>query len=210
MSLGRLAVGAALIAGSVAVATSVVPATSASAAGPFEVSAWSPEFSGNVKPALGAHIGDLSEVTAFLFNVRPDGSIAYTTPQAQALMPTLRTAAQNAGKPLIATIFDNMPELGMAAVLADPAQRAAHVAALTDFAVNFEGAGFGGLDLDYETFAFDDPSSSWSATRASWGAFVTELGNALHDNGRTLQVSVPPVYDGGTTPKSGYLSLIHI
>ena len=35
-------------------------------------------------------------------------------------------------------------------------------------------------------------------------AFVDELAQRLHADGRTLTVSIPPVYDGGQTDDSGY------
>ena len=34
--------------------------------------------------------------------------------------------------------------------------------------------------------------------------FVRELADALHADGRTLTVSIPPVFDGGQTDDSGY------
>ncbi len=38
----------------------------------------------------------------------------------------------------------------------------------------------------------------------NWVAFIEELAAALHGDGRTLTVSIPPVYDAGQTPESGY------
>ena len=59
-------------------------------------------------------------------------------------------------------IVDAMPAGGMAAVLADPASRAAHVATIGDLAA---ANGFDGIDIDYEKFAFSDGSSTWATTR---------------------------------------------
>ena len=61
-----------------------------------------------------------------------------------------------------------------------------------------------GIDLDYEQFAFADGRETWAATRPNWVAFVTELADALHADGRTLTVSIPPVYDADETGDSGY------
>ena len=63
---------------------------------------------------------------------------------------------------------------------------------------------FTGLDLDYEQFAFADDRSTWATTRPNWVAFIGELAGVLHDDDRTLAVSIPPVYDAGQTEASGY------
>jgi spore germination protein YaaH len=89
----------------------------------------------------------------------------------------------------------------MAAILADPGTRADHVDAIVGFAA--EG-GYDGVDLDYEQFAFADGRDTWTTTRPHWVAFVTELSKRLHADGRTLTVSVPPIYDAERTGHSGY------
>ena len=110
-------------------------------------------------------------------------------------------AARRADARVVPSIVDGMPAGGMAAVLADPTTRAAHVAALRKFAADGE---FTGLDLDYEQFAFADDRSTWATTRPNWVAFIGELAAVLHDDDRTLAVSIPPVYDAGQTEASGY------
>jgi spore germination protein YaaH len=72
---------------------------------------------------------------------------------------------------------------------------------LAEFAASGD---FAGLDIDYEQFAFADDRSTWAETRPSWVAFITELAERLHADGRTLTVSIPPVYDDGRTSDSGY------
>ncbi|HRE02284.1 MAG TPA: glycosyl hydrolase family 18 protein, partial [Ilumatobacteraceae bacterium] len=79
-----------------------------------------------------------------------------------------------------------------AAILAEPATRSRHVAAILQFA---QANGFAGIDIDYEIFAFGDPRATWTTTRPNWVAFVIELAAALHGVGKTLTVSVPPQYD---------------
>ena len=98
------------------------------------------------------------------------------------------------------SIVDAMPSGAMAAMLADPAQRARHVDALARFA---EEGSYAGLDIDYEKFAFADDRSTWDTTRPAWVAFVTALAERLHTDGRTLTVSIPPIYDAGRTSYSG-------
>jgi spore germination protein YaaH len=111
------------------------------------------------------------------------------------------SAARQAGAKVVPSIVDAMPAGGMAALLADPAARSTHVAAIADLAAT---NGFDGIDLDYESFAFVDNRATWATTRPLWIAFLTQLGDRLHADGRILTVSVPYINDGGRTDQSGY------
>ena len=99
---------------------------------------------------------------------------------------------------VVPSIVDAMPAGGMAAVLADPTSRTASTSMPSPrFAADGD---FDGIDIDYEQFAFADGRETWAATRPNWVAFITELGARLHADGRTLTVSIPPIYDAGQTP----------
>ena len=126
-------------------------------------------------------------------------AVAPNTPadEAEELIDT----AGDRGVPIVASILDGTEAGVMAAILADPAQRARHVDAVAAFAADNE---FDGIDIDYEQFAFADGRDTWATTRPGWVAFVQELSARLHDDGRTLTVSIPPVYDAGQTDDSGY------
>ena len=63
--------------------------------------------------------------------------------------------------------------------------------------------GYDGIDLDYETFAFTDGSSSWAATQPN-GSPSSPLADALHAEGKLLAVTVPPMYDADYDSSSGY------
>ncbi|MBA3288996.1 MAG: hypothetical protein H0U21_13445, partial [Acidimicrobiia bacterium] len=110
-------------------------------------------------------------------------------------------AARAEGIAVVASVVDGTERGRMAAILADPDRRARHVETLMDFATDRDLAG---VDLDYEKFAFEDGRDSWATTRPAWVAFVGELAARLHADGRTLTVSIPPVFDGGFTDDSGY------
>ena len=103
--------------------------------------------------------------------------------------------------PLVASILDGTEAGVMAGILADPARRATHVDAVASFAADND---FDGIDIDYEQFAFADGRSSWAATRPNWVAFVAELSARLHDDGRTLTVSIPWISGDGTERDPGY------
>jgi HAD superfamily hydrolase (TIGR01509 family) len=109
--------------------------------------------------------------------------------------------ARDAGVAIVPSIIDAMPAGGMAAVLQDPATRAVHVDTVVEFVTEGD---FDGVDLDYEQFAFADGSDTWAATRPAWVAFVTELSARLRPLGKSLTVSIPPIYDDGRTSSSGY------
>ncbi len=102
---------------------------------------------------------------------------------------------------IVPSIRDQMPAGGMAAVLANPTTRTTHVETIVAFADDLD---VDGIDLDYEQFAFADDDSTWPSTAPNWVAFVAELADALHDDDRTLTVSVPTVFDPDVTGGRGY------
>ncbi|WP_157987419.1 glycosyl hydrolase family 18 protein [Jiangella endophytica] len=65
-------------------------------------------------------------------------------------------------------------------LVTDPALRAAHVAAI---AATAEESGWDGIDVDYEALEPGD--------YAAFGAFLGDLGRALHADGRRLTVALP-------------------
>lgn len=155
-------------------------------------------------PSLIANAASFSQVSPFWFEINEiSGPNAVATNQyarPEVTQPFL-DAARSAGIPLVPAILDQLPASKMAAVLADPARRTAHIDALITFA---EAQNAAGLDIDYEQFAFADGRASWEATRPNWVAFIKELGGRLHAAGRTLSVSIPPIYDNERTGESGY------
>jgi spore germination protein YaaH len=164
--------------------------------------AWAPYWALDVSAAeLSAHAGDLRQISPFWYVATGADQIGIDPNAPVDLADQLLTTARAQGIPVVASIVDAMPAGGMAAVLADPATRAQHVDTIAAFA---ELGGFDGIDLDYEQFAFADDRATWATTRPAWVAFVTDLAERLYADGRTLTVSVPPVYDGRRTDQSGY------
>ncbi len=110
---------------------------------------------------------------------------------------------KSVGIPVLPSIADGSGKGRMAATLADPGLRAAHVSDIVNLVVS---SGYDGIDLDYETFAFSDGSSSWAATKPNWTAFVQELGAALHAQGKLLAVTIPPPCSlgGSCSVNTGY------
>lgn len=167
------------------------------------VDAWAPYWAlPDAQSTLGTTGGRmLRQVSPFWYSthdattITPDGNLSLDA--TAAFVAAIRAA----GAKVVPSISDGMDAGKMAALLADPAARATHVAAIADLAAT---NGFDGIDIDYEKFAFADPRSSWETTRPLWISFISELGARLHADGRILTVTVPYITDTARTDLSGY------
>lgn len=164
--------------------------------------AWVPYWALDASlPDARQRVPSMREVSPFWFNavgvdqivVDPNASPEMTT----EFMDTVRDLDVE----VLPSIIDAMPAGAMAAILADPDARNDHVTAIRAFAADGD---FDGIDIDYEQFAFADGRDTWATTRPNWVAFIEELAAALHADGRSLTVSIPPVYDANQTSESGY------
>ncbi len=167
------------------------------------VDAWAPYW---VLPAAQATLASsngrrLREVSPFWYSSHDATTITLDGKLSADTTAAFIKTARGAGAKVVPSIVDAMPAGGMAAVLADQATRAAHVAAIADLAAT---NGYDGVDIDYEHFAFLDDRATWPTTMPLWISFLTELGARLHADGRTLSVSVPYIADTAQTDASGY------
>ena len=161
------------------------------------VSGWVPYWGTTAsRSAIINRSNSIGDVTPLFYGTNNDGTLRLLGPQAQ--LDATITATRNAGRPLIVGIFDSTGKGIMSGILDNPSTRTAHVQTIVKLAVS---KGYDGIDLDYEVFAFSHPRSEWPAITVDWVAFVAELSNALHANGKLLSVTVPPVYvdSGGIT-----------
>jgi spore germination protein YaaH len=164
--------------------------------------AWVPYWTLDASTAVAAQrLGSMRVVSPFWFNATGVDAITVDPNADVAMTDAFMQQADQADVAIVPSIVDALPAGGMAAILADPATREQHVDAIVAFA---EDGGYDGIDLDYEKFAFADGRETWPATRPNWVAFVEQLSVALHADGRTLTVSIPPVYDAEQTDESGY------
>jgi spore germination protein YaaH len=169
---------------------------------PLTVSGWAPYWQPEASLASFEANSDLFvDVSVVAYSATAASTVTRYPSLTDEALDTFRRAAADADVQLIATVFDDAPAGAMAAILSDPTTRTAHVAALVDVVRSGE---FDGVDLDYETFAFEDDRSTWASTRPNWIAFLGELADQLDAIDADLIVSVPPVYDAGTTDESGY------
>lgn len=208
VSVGLVSIGLVLT------GTFVAPPANADPAPKPIVTGWMPYwFTTPAKPqginAAVANADLFTEVSPFWYSATVGGPNGVQV----VLNPNFTNGAANeawamgqlraAGLKVLPSIADGTGKGRMAAVLADPTRRAAHVQEI----VNLVAAkGYDGIDLDYEGFAFNDGRDSWSATQPLWRAFITELSSALHAQGKLLAVTIPPPcsMSGQCGPTSGY------
>ena len=163
--------------------------------------AWVPFWTlDDALPAIERRGPSMREISPFWFNANATEIVVDPNASFEATSEFI-AAVRSTGADLVPSIVDNLPAGEMAAILADPVARAEHVGAIRRFAADGD---FDGIDIDYEQFAFADGRDTWAATRPNWVSFIEELGAALRADGRTLTVSIPPVYDEGRTPASGF------
>jgi spore germination protein YaaH len=197
-----------LVVGSLLLGTvgSLGPAGPARAADPPRaplVSGWLPSWATQAALAGVEGNADLfSDASPFWYTARASGgTTTVSTSVAASTRAAVLASLRSRGIPVIPSVADGSAARAMATVLKDPTARARHVAQLVDLAV---ANGFDGIELDYEKFAFSDGSSTWATTRPAWVAFVTQLGKALHAQGKKLALAVPPMYNGSRSSSSGY------
>ena len=164
--------------------------------------AWVPYWALDASlPEFEQRSGSMREVSPFWFNAAGVDQIVVDPNASAELTQAFMDEAERSGVDVLPSIIDALPAGEMAAILADPITRSQHVETIRAFAADGD---FDGIDIDYEQFAFADGRDTWATTRPNWVAFVEELADALHADGRTLTVSIPPVYDDGQTADSGF------
>ena len=196
----------ALVAALIAVAAAAVYVASNEESPPpkpdIPLDAWVPYWALDASlPDARLRVPSMREVSPFWFNtVGVDRIIVDPNASAELTAEFMETVGR-LDVDVVPSIIDALPTGEMAAILADPVTRARHVATIRAFAAD---GGYDGIDIDYEQFAFADGRDTWAMTRPNWVAFIDELAAALHADGRSLTVSIPPVYDAGQTSQSGY------
>ncbi len=170
---------------------------------PITVHAWAPFWqTDSALTSFSANADVFSDLSLFAFHATAADRVGPYDGLGSGVQATYRQATAAAGVALTASIIDDTGKGVMASILADPASRALHIQTIMQLATGVDGSGldgFDGIDLDYETFAFVDGRETWATTSPNWVLFVQELAVALHQTGKTLTVSVPPMYDTDRT-----------
>jgi spore germination protein YaaH len=138
------------------------------------------------------HASVFNDVSPFFYSALPDGTIGLVGTASQLKLTTDAAHAQTPRLNVLPSITDGSGKWIMATViLANTTSRTQHVQNIVNLVMAND---FDGIDLDYEGFAFTDGAASWPSTTPVWVAFVTELANALHANGKLLSVTIPPTW----------------
>jgi HAD superfamily hydrolase (TIGR01509 family) len=170
--------------------------------GPFRVHAWVPPWNiENALDDLDPRANMFHQISPFWYEVTGVSTIQPYANTPEEETEEFVAKARTRGIPLVGSLYDRTAPGVMAALLADPESRAAHIDAVVAFAADHD---FQGIDINYENFAFNDGRDTWATTRPVWVTFIEELSARLHADGRLLTVSVPPVYDDEQTEDSGY------
>jgi len=101
--------------------------------------------------------------------------------------PAVVGALRGHGLKVIPTVTESLGSTALAKLLNDPAQRAAHVRTLVGLAT---ANGYDGLDLDYETMAWQGNPADRPAAGRGFVRLLGDLGAALHQRGKLLSVAV--------------------
>ncbi len=195
------AVASAVVAGCLT-ASALVPAHAADEPRRF-MSGWLPYWSTSTSTTSFLTNSDVfSDISPFWHDARWDGSKVYIHNHlSQSAQDAALAKLRGQDVKILPSITDGSGKSRMATTLSSPAKRTAHVKDIVDLVL---ANGYDGIDLDYETFAFTDGTSSWASTRPNWVAFLKELGAALHAEGKLLAVTVPPTYNSNKDSTSGY------
>ncbi len=192
----RRAVATALVVAAALAGSTVSRVTTVQAARAPFVNVWIPywDTSGGSDSYGDASAASLQrEVSPFFFTAAADGSIQVVG--STSLLASSVNLARQRGLQVIPTVTDGAGKGGMAAILADDGRRAQHIANLVSLA-----AGYDGVDLDYEQFAFTDGRATWASTMPLWVQFIRELKGQL--GAKQLIVTIPPVWDA-SAPATG-------
>lgn len=171
-------------------------------------SGWIPYYSMKTSlPAALNNIDLMREVMPFWYTFKFNGTKAsitdlYTPANPSVPMAQPLATMRSANLTIIPTITDGTDKLVLANLLATDAGRTMAVQTISDL-VNANN--FDGIDLDFENFAFVDGNTSWDSTRPLWIAFVKQLSNSLHANGKLLSITSPYLLDPASGKKGYYV-----
>lgn len=144
----------------------------------YRITAWIPPWDGNALTSIQMNGGAVNEANPVWYSWNADGTIAKNWNAENQTWRAAMTGAQ-----IIPTVQNVVNQSFSASavqtMLATPASREAHAAAIVQLVVN---AGLDGIDVDYERIP--------AASKANFSAFVSTLGGKLHGIGKKLSVTV--------------------
>lgn len=172
----------------------------------LELHVWTPYWAlEHSTPQLELRAENFTEISPFWFQASGVQKIERDPHASPQRARRFLNQAREMGIPLVPSILDALDAGEMAEILSDPQTRTQHVNTIVRFARRGD---YDGIDIDYEQFAFADGRDSWEETQPNWVAFIEELSGKLHSDGRTLTVSIPPVFDEECAEENNHLVFI--
>lgn len=168
----------------------------------IKVAGWAPYWANTyADEAVNSSAGNLDEVLPFWYTVKTANGKPYIVAQtSEQTIQTYTKKWKNKNLTLIASVTDSTGARKMASILSNKTSRTNHINDLVSLAEKYDG-----IDLDYETFAFSDGTSTWATTQIVWIKFISELSTKLHEQNKLLSVTTPPMY----SDTSGYWVYAH-
>jgi spore germination protein YaaH len=169
---------------------------------------WLPYYSMKTYlPAVLANADLIKEIMPFWYTLRYDSKTkkpvvvdVYKTANPSVPIATPLAALRNAGMTIIPTVTDGTSEMMLANLISKPVTRKQVVDAIMAAVAS---QNYDGIDLNFEAFAFVDPSSTWKTTAPNWVLFVKELSAALRAQNKILSVTTPYLFNPAERQK-GY------
>ena len=147
----------------------------------YKVSVWYPGWGTAGTPdhqSVSENAATIDKVSPYWYALKPDGSVARYE---WAEDPRLLSVARQNGIPIMPLVTNEFDPVRASRMLATKSSRSAHARDLTNLVLSKR---YDGLDLDYEMLRAED--------RDKFSAFVKELADRLHSNGKKLSIAVHP------------------
>jgi spore germination protein YaaH len=186
-ALVRAALGGALTVSLAITGLVVINSASADTAPRRIVNGWLPYWSMSSSLNSVTNSADLwAEASPFWYRATSATTITGHTGAGDA---TVIDALRSRGIKVVPTVTESLDGVGMASLLTNSTQRAAHVTALVNLVTT---KGYDGVDLDYESMNYGGTSTDKASVRTGFVTLLRELGAALDARGKLLSVTVGP------------------
>lgn len=142
------------------------------------IAAWLPDsFGSENRRSFEANADILDEVSPFWYSPAPNGRLRFGREARDASLMTLAREKNVLVIPTIHNVVNGSDPVP--GILLNPTIRRNHINAIVDEVVTYD---YDGFDIDYEFLG--------ASLRDEYSAFIVELGDALHKQGKLLTIAV--------------------
>lgn len=150
----------------------------------FQISAWIPYWS--LTEGLDTSIlrkNQTNDISLFLFNVNKDGTVENKSPSLPIDLVSKRV--RSSGEKIYATITEELNASQFLALIKNNYNRETLINNILTISQNFDG-----VDLDFEAINFNSSTEEMTELRIMYPEFAQELKERLHQEDKTLSVTV--------------------